>query len=107
MDPSSRVHEEIDFFRQRVGYFADDVAAKQIHQRATLWRNEKSSVRPALRTAHRIASPSEGAGALDVGRATSTPNCGGESAGAASFFIRRSCTSPRRINPTARIVTAK
>src|SRR5205807_3259892 len=41
MDASdSRVNEQINFFRQRVGYFADDVAAKQIHQRAALWRAE-------------------------------------------------------------------
>src|SRR5436190_7941382 len=40
---SSRINEQIDFFRQRVGYFADDVAAKQIHERAALWRAENDA----------------------------------------------------------------
>ena len=65
--------------------------------------------RKALRMAQRTASPSEEISGSAFGCLTSTATGAGAAprGGGVSLFIRRSRTKPRRINPTARMVTAQ
>ena len=95
-------------FRVLLGHKTLLAHEEQIEPSAGLARLAQSEIEraPGAANGQRMASPVPASDEADSFLVSCIGVLAGNS-GATSFFIRLSCTSPRRINPTARIVTAK
>jgi hypothetical protein len=54
----SRMHEQLNVFRQELGHVANDVTAQEIQQRAALRRTEPTQMGVALETKWKTFQPS-------------------------------------------------